>query len=124
MEKRILYFDKPGKQNTDQTLALVHERARELGVRQVVVASTHGYTAERARAIMKEPDFEIIAVSICAGFDSKGWTMSPEEKQGLESKGITVLTCLHALGDDVNDAFGTISPIGWFERRSTHFPRV
>ena len=110
MEKRILYFDRPGKQNTDQTLEIVRERAQELDIRQVVVASTHGYTAKRAKAILKEPDFELIAVSICAGFDEKGWTMNAPERKELEEAGITVLTCLHALGDDVNDAFGGIEP--------------
>ena len=115
MEKRILYFDRPGKQNTDQTFELVRERAQELNIRQVVVASTHGYTAKRARAILqygtlKEPDFELIAVSICAGFDDQGWTMSPAERAALEELGITVLTSMHALGDDVNDVFGASTP--------------
>ena len=48
MEGRILYFEKGGKANTDATLAIVRERVEALGIRQVVVASTHGYTAKRA----------------------------------------------------------------------------
>jgi len=110
MEKRILYFDRPGKQNTDQTFELVRERAKELNIRQVVVASTHGYTAKRARAILERADFDLIAVSICAGFDDQGWTMSAPERKELEETGVTVLTSIHALGDDVNDAFGGIEP--------------
>jgi hypothetical protein len=110
MEKRILYFDKPGKHNTDETFDLVRERAKELDIRQVVVASTHGYTAKSAAAALKDLGLEIIAVSICAGFDKKGWTMSTEERRELEGAGITVLTCMHALGDDVNDAFGGAAP--------------
>jgi len=110
VEKRILYFDKPGKQNTDRTFELVRERAQELNIRQVVVASTHGHTAKRARVILKEPDFELIAVSICAGFDDQGWTMSPAERAALEELGINVLTSMHALGDDVNDVFGVSTP--------------
>ncbi len=110
MEKRILYFDKPGKHNTDETFELVRERAKELDIRQVVVASTHGYTAKRAKAVLKELDLEIIAVSICAGFDEEGWTMSTEERRDLEKIGVTILTSMHALGDDVNDAFGGAAP--------------
>ena len=115
MEKNILYFEKPGKQNTDQTFELVRDRAQELDIRQVVVASTHGHTAKRAWAILqdgvlKEPDLELIAVSICAGFADKGWTMSPAERAALEELGIAVLTSMHALGDDVNDVFGVSTP--------------
>ncbi len=110
MEGKILYFEKPGKANTDATLALARQRVEALGIQQIVVASTHGYTAKRAKAIFDGLDVEIIAVSICAGFDEEGWTMQPEEREALEELGITVLTSLHALGDDVNDAFKGDAP--------------
>ena len=35
-----MYFDKPGKDNTDQTLKLAAERGKELGMEEVVVASS------------------------------------------------------------------------------------
>jgi hypothetical protein len=110
MEGRILYFEEPGKINTDATLALARQRAEALDIKQVVIASTHGYTAKRAKAIFDGLDVELIAVSICAGFDEEGWTMLPEERTALEELGITVLTSLHALGDDVNDVFKTDAP--------------
>ncbi len=110
MEKKILYFDRPGKANTDGTLRLARERAEELDVGQVVVASTHGYTAQRAKSIFGDLGVKIVAVSICASFDEKGWTMSPQERKALEDMGITVLTTMHALGDDVNDAFAGDTP--------------
>jgi hypothetical protein len=110
VEGRILYFEQPGKGNTDATLQIARERALALGCQQVVVASTHGYTAKRAREAFDGLDVEIIAVSICAGFEEMGWTMSPEERAELESLGITVLTSIHALGDDVSDAFGGRAP--------------
>ena len=110
MEKRILYFDKPGKNNTDATLEAVRLRGAELGVKQVVVATTHGYTALRAAEALRDLDVEIIAVSICAGFDDQGWTMRPEERKELEDRGVKVLTSLHSLGDDINEAFGQMPP--------------
>jgi hypothetical protein len=110
MEGRILYFEQPGKRNTDATLQIARERAQALGIKQVVVASTHGYTAKRAKEVFDGLDVEIIAVSICAGFEKAGWTMTAGERTELESLGITVLTSLHALGDDVSDAFGGRAP--------------
>ena len=110
MERRILYFDRPGKVNTDDTLKLVRERVEELDIGQVVVASTHGYTAQKAKSVLGDLGVKIVAVSICASFDEEGWTMSREEKKALEDIGITVLTTMHALGDDVNDAFSGDTP--------------
>jgi hypothetical protein len=110
MEGKTLYFERPGKANTDATLLAARERAEALGVRQLVVASTHGYTARRAQGIFAGQEIQIIAVSICAGFAEEGWTMSKEERSELERLGITVLTSMHALGDDVNEGFGVRSP--------------
>jgi len=110
MEGRILYFEKGGKANTDATLAIVRERVEALGIRQVVVASTHGYTAKRASVALEGLDVEIIAVTICAGFDDVGWTMTDEERASVEALGVTVLTCMHALGDDVSEAFTDAAP--------------
>ncbi len=110
MELRTLYFEKPGKENTEATLRIARERAEALGIDQVVVASSHGYTAKMAREIFAGLDVQIVAVTICAAFADKGWTMSAEERAALESMGITVLTSIHALGDDVSQAFGADSP--------------
>ncbi len=110
MESRILYFETAGQQNTDATLQAARRRAGELGIRQVVLASTHGYTARRAAEIFAGSGIELIAVSICAAFDDEGWTMTPEERAEVEALGIRVLTSMHALGDDVNEAFGVICP--------------
>jgi len=102
MEKTILYFEKLGKANTDETLTIARSRAEQLGIRQVVVASTHGYTARQAKQAFDGLNAEIIAVSINAGFDDEGWTMSDAERDALRKRGIKVLTSVHTL-DIVND---------------------
>jgi hypothetical protein len=110
MEGKILYFETPGKHNTDSTLLAARQRAEELGIQQIVVASTHGYTARRVKELFAGLKVDIIAVSICASFDDQGWTMTPEERVDVEGDGIVVLTSLHSLGDDVNEAFGRFAP--------------
>ena len=42
------YFEKPGKDNMDQTLKRAAERGLELGIDEVVVASSTGRTAYKA----------------------------------------------------------------------------
>ena len=110
MEKTILYFEKPGETNTDQTLQIARQRAVELGIKQIVVATTHGFTARRTKEIFAGLEIDIIAVSICASFEKEGWTMSKDERDALLKLDIKVLTATHTLGDDVNEAFGVATP--------------
>jgi hypothetical protein len=110
MEKTILYYEQGGEEHTDETLAIARSRAEQLGIHQIVVASTHGYTAKRARAIFEGYKARIIAVSISASFDEEGWTMIPDERLALQKLGIEVLTSVHTLGDDVSAAFSPTAP--------------
>jgi hypothetical protein len=43
-----MYFNKPGKVNTNKTLQLAYERGKELGLNEVVLASSKGNTAYKA----------------------------------------------------------------------------
>jgi hypothetical protein len=47
LEKKIVYFEKAGKVNIDATLRLAKERAEELGIKTIVLASSSGYTAQK-----------------------------------------------------------------------------
>lgn len=106
MEKRIIYFDRMGPENTTRTLAAARERAAELGIRDLVVATTHGETALRAVDAFDEPGMNIVAVSICEGYSMReGWCMTRDERETLRSRGVKVLTATHALGDGVASAF-------------------
>jgi len=42
IEKSIIYFAEPGEGNTDMVLEAAKKRAEELGIRDIVVASTRG----------------------------------------------------------------------------------
>ena len=98
MEGKILYFDKPGKINTDSTLEASRQRAGDLKIKQVVLATTHGYTAKRASELFQGVYVDIIAVSICASFDEEDWTMTQGEREELEERSIKVITSLIVKG--------------------------
>ena len=105
MKKSITYFEKAGSDNTDETIKLAYERALELNIKDIVIASTHGSTALKVAETFNVQRFNIVAVTICEGYKSEGWAMSKEERATLQAKGIKVLTGIHALGDDVSSAF-------------------
>lgn len=48
-----VYFNKPGKENTEETLRLAKLRADQLGIRNIVVASYTGYTGAAASEVFK-----------------------------------------------------------------------
>ena len=105
MESKILYFDRPGPGNTDDLMRFSSKRTKELGITHVVVATTQGGTALRAREMFSK-ETEIVAVTIAEGFSSKpGWCIKEENRGLLLEKSIRVLTASHALGDGVGGAF-------------------
>lgn len=111
MEGLTVYFETRGKSNTAETLRIARRRAGELGIRQVVLASTHSSTALMAAELFAGSGVELIAVSLSAAFESEGWTMSEEERRQVLEKGVRVLTCLHGLADGVAEGFfGTTTP--------------
>lgn len=105
MRKDIIYFEKAGLQNTDVLLTIAKERAEELGIKDVVVATTHGGTAVKVQEVFDDPKINLVAVTICEGYKEKGWTISDSERAKLTDRGIKVITSVHALGDDVASAF-------------------
>ena len=97
MESRIVYFERPGDENTDEVLRIAKQRARELGIKTVLVASTSGKTAVRAIGALE--GLRVIAVSHCTGFlepDTQEFT--EENRRVFESQGGTILTTTHAFG--------------------------
>ncbi len=49
---QTVYYAAPGAASTDRTLHLVGERARALGIRTVLVATTSGETGARAAELL------------------------------------------------------------------------
>jgi hypothetical protein len=91
-----MLFDRPGKENTEQTLKLAAARARELGIREVVVATSTGKTALKALEIL--PDFKIVAVGYHYGYKKPFQSgLSPETRRDLGERCAALVCATHAL---------------------------
>ena len=91
-----MYFDRPGKDNTDQTLRLAAQRAKDLSINEVVVASTTGFTAYKAIEFFD--GCRITAVTYHSGFKEPFKnSMSADVKADLQRKDIAVVAASHAL---------------------------
>lgn len=58
----MTYFVAPGRENLDETLALVKKNAEELGIEDVVIASTTGFTARKALEALKNTGVKLTFV--------------------------------------------------------------
>jgi uncharacterized protein len=105
-----MYFDKPGIENTDNTLKLAAERARELGIEEVVVASSTGRTAYKAREIFQ--GYRLTVVTSHSGFKEPFKNYMPEDvRKDLEGKGVKVITSSHALSGVERSVFQKYSGV-------------
>ncbi len=104
METATLYFDRPGPDNTEATLAAAARRASELGIHQVVVATSTGKTALLAADAFT--DAKVVGVTLQRGLWEKYVGTDPETVQQAESRGVVFLTCPHALMGAVDSAIG------------------
>ncbi len=90
------HFEEPGKINTQQTLEFALDRAKELGISEVVVASTTGATAYKAMEVFK--GFKLTAVTYHCGFKEPFQnTMKEDVRKDLEAEGVRVVQATHAL---------------------------
>ncbi len=95
MEVKTVYFKNPGKENTDEVLHIAKQRANELGIKTIVVASTTGDTAVRATKAFE--GMRVVVVTHSTGLKGPNTQEFTEEnKQKVESNGGIVLTTTHA----------------------------
>jgi hypothetical protein len=93
----ITYFERPGRENTESTLEIAKAHAEQLGLHQVVVASTGGDTGRRAAEVFK--DHDLVVVSHSTGFSKPNvQSLTEENKKAILARGAQVLTCQHAFG--------------------------
>ncbi len=68
MEEKIVYYERPGKSHTEETLRLAIERAQARGITTMVVASTVGDTARAAAAAVAGTGIKLVIVPHQFGF--------------------------------------------------------
>ncbi len=94
MELKTTYFENPGRENTEAVLRIARQRAEELGIKTIVVASTIGDTAVKAIEVFS--GFKIIVVSHFAGMRAPNTQeLTEENRKIVESKGGVVFTTTH-----------------------------
>lgn len=88
----ITLFDSPGRENTLAAISLAAQRAKELGITTLVVASNSGFTAEQCLGY----GLDVVCVTHHVGFAGPGLDeMTSETRTALADKGVKILTTTH-----------------------------
>ena len=113
--KEILYFDRPGPDNTAPLVEAVRHRAEALGIKHVVVASNSGATGLAFHEALHDLAVTVVAVTEHAGYaQDDAVALADDTRREMEQSGIRVLVCSHALsgvGRSISKAFGGISHV-------------
>jgi hypothetical protein len=113
-KKSIYYFSNPGDVNTDETLKVTKERAEELGIRDIVVASTRGGTGLKTVEVFK--GYNVVVVTHVTGLRGPGvQELSEEIAEQIREKGGKILTATHifaGVSRAIQKKFDTIYPEG------------
>lgn len=86
MERKIIYYERPGPRNTDETLRLAIKEARSRGISKIVLASTRGQTAREAAGVLAGSGIQMVVVPHQYGF-TETQLFPPELVAELEQQG-------------------------------------
>lgn len=119
MKETITYFEKPGKENTDELLDIVKGKLLNSNIKYVAIASVSGETAFKLFDILDEvgltDKITIVNTTHHAGFKEKNQLeLSSEMREKLEKRGITTFSGSHALsgvGRGISNKFGGVTPV-------------
>ncbi len=112
-----MFFEGKGKEYTAKTAGLAVQRARELGISRIVVASNTGYTADEfLSAIGDLKDIKLVVVTHHVGFRGPGEHEMPVEARArLAAAGCELLTTTHLFANverAITSKFGGLYPGG------------
>ncbi|WP_456369370.1 pyruvate kinase alpha/beta domain-containing protein [Geoglobus sp.] len=98
MEERIYYFERPGKENTENAVRLAIDRAVERGIRHIVFASSTGYTARKVLEHARGRDLNLVCVTYHTGFYEEGKnSMDEDTERFLMESGVRIVRQSHML---------------------------
>lgn len=97
MNEIPVYFKKPGKLNTEQTLIIAREAAARNKIKKIILASSSGETALQAAEIFNGTGIQ----AIVTGVENYGWILDSEKQKKMKLSGLTLLPCGKYLAPEV-----------------------
>jgi len=99
LKLEVTYFDKGGPNRTEESLIIAKKYADQLGIKDIVLASTTGTTAEKALEVFDVNKCNVIVITHAFYFTgSEKRQEFPEDKiEKLKNKGLKIHSGTHAM---------------------------
>jgi hypothetical protein len=114
MEKKILYFEKAGKENSSSCLKCVKDAVKEGRQKHIVVASTTGVTGLLFAEEFRGSGMNLVIVTHSAGFKSPNtFEMEPGMLEKIQASGANIYTgtiLTHSIEASLNAKFNGSYP--------------
>ncbi len=96
----VTYFEAGGPQNTEKALEIAKKYADQFGIKEIVIASTTGMTAQKAKEIFDPEKYKLIIVthSYYFGGIDKRQEFPKELIEDLRKEGLIIFSTTHAFG--------------------------
>ncbi|MCX8069185.1 MAG: hypothetical protein N2738_01640 [Thermodesulfovibrionales bacterium] len=93
IEKKTFYFEKAGRDNTEDCLNIVRDAIKNYGYKHLVIASTEGDTGLLFAKNFNNQDINLVVVTHCANFKAPNtFEFNIATKNEIESLGFKVFT--------------------------------
>lgn len=114
MQKTVIYFMKPGPDNTGDCLEIVKTAAADLNCKNIVVASTNGDTGRLFAEGMKDRDVNLVIVTHSHGFKEPNTIeLTDEAREAITAAGATIYTgtmITHSIETSLAKSFSGVYP--------------
>lgn len=114
MEKTVIYFEKPGRDNTDACLEVVKRALTQERYKHIVIASTTGETGLLFVRSLKEFRVNMVVITHSSGFKEPNTIEIPDEiRRQIIAEGGKVFTgsmLTHSLETSLSSRFGGLYP--------------
>ncbi|QWR77722.1 pyruvate kinase alpha/beta domain-containing protein [Candidatus Magnetomonas plexicatena] len=114
IEKKIYYFEKPGKENTDDCLKFSLDAVTQMDIRDVVVATTGGDTGLIYSEAFNGKSINLVAVTHSHGFkEANTFEMPPDIASKIKQNGAILYTgtmVTHSLESAFSQKFNGLYP--------------
>jgi len=93
VERKVIYFERPGKENTSVCLEVVKQAIKDGGYRYLVVATTAGDTGLLFSEALKPSTINLVVVTHSAGFKEPNTSEIPDDiKDKIKTNGAKIYT--------------------------------
>ena len=114
MEKKIVYFEKTGRDNTGACLEIVKGAVKEGKYRHIVVASTSGSTGLLFSESLKSSGLNVVVVTHSAGFKGPNtFGVTEDVLTKIRTNGAKIYTgtiLTHSIETSLNSKFSGVYP--------------